>query len=107
MQNTQNAAHEAEAYDSSESDSLFGICQAAGEDLGINPFLLRVALIGLLFFSPLGMIAAYVGLGIVVAASRLLFPKPGSVEPMRDHAVAVQNEQLSQPIKQEPELIAA
>jgi phage shock protein PspC (stress-responsive transcriptional regulator) len=107
MQNAQYAAHEAENYDSSEPDSLFGICQAAGEDLGIDPFLLRVALIGLLFFSPLAMIGAYVGLGVVVGASRLLFPKPGNVEPVREPAVVVQNEQHSQPIRQEPELIAA
>ena len=76
MLNVQKNAHEASDYQSNEPDTLFGICQAAGEDLHINPFFLRVGLIGVLFFNPLLMIGAYVGLGFVVGASRVLFPKP-------------------------------
>jgi phage shock protein PspC (stress-responsive transcriptional regulator) len=76
MSNVQNIAHEASDYQSDEPDSLFGICQAAGEDLHISPFFLRVGLISVMFFNPLLMIGAYLGLGLVVGVSRVLFPKP-------------------------------
>jgi len=101
MQNVQNIAHEASDYQSSEPDSLFGICQAAGEDLRINPFFLRVGLISVLFFNPLLMLGAYVGLGLVVGASRVLFPKP-QIEAREGASV----ERPAQ-IHREPELIAA
>ena len=101
MQNVQNFAHEASEYQSNEPDSLFGICQAAGEDLHINPFFLRVGLISVLFFNPLLMLGAYVGLGLVVGASRVLFPKP-QAQGLADFSV----EQPVQ-IHREPELIAA
>jgi phage shock protein PspC (stress-responsive transcriptional regulator) len=101
MLNVQNNAHEASDYQSNEPDSLFGICQAAGEDLHINPFFLRVGLIGVLFFNPALMLAAYLGLGLVVGASRVLFPKP-----QVDARAEVSVEQSAQ-IHREPELIAA
>ena len=101
MQNVQNIAHEASYYQSNEPDSLFGICQAAGEDLHINPFFLRVGLISVLFFNPLLMIGAYLGLGLVVGASRVLFPKPQSAA-----QADVSIERTTQ-IHREPELIAA
>ena len=75
MQNAEYVAHEADDFDSNEPDSLFGICQAAGEDLRIHPFFLRVGLIALLFFGPWLAVGAYAGLGLLVGASRLLFPK--------------------------------
>ena len=78
MQTVQHVANEAQDYQLEEPQSLFGICQTAGEELGINPMLLRVGLIGILFFNPAVMVGAYVGLGAVVGGSRLLFPKPVS-----------------------------
>lgn len=101
MLNVQNIAHEASDYQSNEPDSLFGICQAAGEDLHINPFFLRVGLISVLFFNPLLMIGAYVGLGLVVGASRVLFPKTQT-----EAEVQVSLERPSQ-VHREQELIAA
>lgn len=64
-------------------DTLFGICQSAGEDIGVNPFFLRVALLVLLLISPAGMIAAYLGLGALVAITRLLYPdiRPEDLRP--------------------------
>ena len=59
----------------SNPDSLFGVCQSVGEDFGFNPFFLRLAFLGLGFFSIPASVAAYVLLGIGVAASRWLFPK--------------------------------
>lgn len=101
MSNVQNIAHEVSDYQSNEPDSLFGICQAAGDDLRINPFFLRVGLISVLFFNPLLMIGAYAGLGLVVGASRVLFPKP------RIDGPAEASVERPAQIHREPELIAA
>lgn len=75
MQDTQ-VTEAAEDVFSDEPDMLFGVFHGIGEDLGIDPFYLRVAFLGGLFFSPLAMIAAYALLGGVVALARWLFPKP-------------------------------
>lgn len=81
---------EAKQVDSYKPDTLLGICEAVGNDLGFSPNLLRVALCCLLFFSPKVMIGAYLGLGVVVLASRLIFPKPRQrkIEPVPELAVA-------------------
>lgn len=55
-------------------DTFFGICEAVGQDFGFNPLYLRLAFIAPLFFFPVQSFAAYFGLGLVVLASRLLFP---------------------------------
>lgn len=55
-------------------DTLFGVCEGLGQDLGVPPNLLRLAFAGLLFFSPLAAIGVYAGLGVLVLATRLLFP---------------------------------
>jgi phage shock protein C len=105
MQTVQHVASEAQDYQSEEPQSLFGICQAAGEDLGVNPMLLRVGLIGVLFFNPALMLGAYVGLGMVVGGSRPLFPKPGSAVqagPIMDPASA-----SALHFERKPELVAA
>jgi hypothetical protein len=102
MQTVQHVANEAQDFQLEEPQSLFGICQAAGGDLGINPMLLRIGLIGILFFNPAVMVGAYVGLGAVVGGSRLLFPKPGRViEPA--HLISTKARQF----ERERELIAA
>ncbi|MBW6528566.1 PspC domain-containing protein [Sphingomonas sp. RHCKR7] len=55
-------------------DNLFGVCAAVGEDLGFNPLWLRAAFAGALLFSLEAVLATYAALGVVVLASRLLFP---------------------------------
>ena len=105
MQNAEHVAHEANELDSNGPDSLFGICQAAGEDLRINPFFLRVGLIALLFFGPWLAIGAYVGLGLLVGASRLLFPKPREIR-IAEPALVRQPLEFVQD-ERERELIAA
>jgi phage shock protein PspC (stress-responsive transcriptional regulator) len=54
--------------------TIFGVCEAIGEDFGFNPVLLRVPLAASVLWSPVLAIGAYLGLGLVVLASRLLFP---------------------------------
>jgi len=73
MQDVQTA-NEQELTVESNPDSLFGVCQAIGEDFGFNPFFLRLGFLGIGFFSIPASIAAYALLGVGVAASRWLFP---------------------------------
>jgi phage shock protein C len=105
MQNAEYVAHEVDEFGSDEPDSLFGICQAAGEDLHINPFFLRVGLIALLFFGPWLALGAYVGLGLLVGASRLVFPKSRTAKVAELVAIKQPLEVLQ--AQREPELIAA
>jgi phage shock protein C len=58
-------------------DTFLGICEGLGEDLGINPDLFRVAMIPALFFFPVHTLAAYLGAGILVLFTRLVFPVHG------------------------------
>lgn len=67
---TQNASHSM----FSRPDTLFGVCQAIGEDFGINPDWLRIALVPVIFFAPLFALVAYVTMGVAVFASRKIFP---------------------------------
>lgn len=81
-------------------DNILGICEAVGNDLGFNPTWLRVAFLPLLFFAPKVMVGAYLALGVVVLASRLIFPKPRT-------APSVQKMERVEQAEQEPQLIAA
>ena len=57
------------------NDTILGVCEAIGEDFGFNPLWLRLAFIAPLFLQPMLTIAAYLGLGLVIAASRYFFPR--------------------------------
>ena len=109
MHDTQYAAaNEVENSELGQPERLFGICKAVGDHMGFNPIFLRIGLIGLLFFGPALMIGAYVGLGLIVGVSHLVFPKPQDAEETVEHAGIVELpahvEFHSQP---ERELIAA
>jgi phage shock protein C len=56
------------------SHTILGVCEAIGEDFGFNPTLLRVPLAAVVLWSPTWAIAAYLALGAIVLASRLLAP---------------------------------
>ena len=90
MHDTQYAANEVENSEPGQPERLFGICQAVADHLGFNPIFLRIGLIGLLFFGPALMIGAYVGLGLIVGVSHLVFPKPQDAETMAEHAGIVE-----------------
>jgi phage shock protein PspC (stress-responsive transcriptional regulator) len=55
-------------------DTFFGICEAVGQDFGFNPLWLRLAFVAPLFFFPVQTFVGYFALGLVVLASRLIFP---------------------------------
>jgi phage shock protein PspC (stress-responsive transcriptional regulator) len=55
--------------------TILGVCEALGEDFGFNPMWLRVPFAASVLFSVEMAIGAYLALGLIVLASRLLFPK--------------------------------
>jgi phage shock protein C len=55
-------------------DTFLGVFEAIGEDLGFNANWLRIPFAALLLWNPEVIVASYLGLGIVVAVSRWLFP---------------------------------
>jgi phage shock protein C len=56
--------------------TILGICEALGEDFGFNPVYLRVPLAVCLLLNPWAVVAAYAGLGVLVAFTRLVSPNP-------------------------------
>ena len=58
------------------SHTILGVCEAIGEDFGFNPTFLRVPFAASVLYSPTYAIGAYLAVGLVVLASRLLFPRP-------------------------------
>lgn len=90
MQDPQHGADENHDPFPEGPDMIFGVFQSIGEDLGVDPFYLRVAFLAGLFFSPLAVIAAYVALGAVVALSLWLFPKAPSAKPCEQADVSAE-----------------
>ena len=56
------------------NDTFLGVCEGLGQDLRINPLWFRLAFGVALLFSPAVVIATYLTLGVLVHASRRLFP---------------------------------
>jgi phage shock protein PspC (stress-responsive transcriptional regulator) len=90
-------------------DTLLGVCQALGEDLGFNPNILRIALAVPLVWMPVPMFAGYLALGLVVLASRLLFPNPRRAEAVSAEVIEapVPEPRASAPVQDREELLIA
>ena len=58
------------------SHTILGVCEGIAEDFGFNPVFLRVPFAAVVLFSPLAAIGGYLALGLLVLASRWLFPNP-------------------------------
>ena len=56
------------------NDTLLGVCEAIGHDLGFNPNFLRVPLAAGIIFAPLMMVGIYLALGIAILAVRTFVP---------------------------------
>jgi len=70
------------------NDTILGVCEAIGQDFGFNANWLRLAFIAPLFVAPVASVGAYLGLGLVVAATRLLVKdKPASEQVVEATAV--------------------
>lgn len=70
----QQSASEPQANLLMRGDTILGVCEGLGQDFGINPNWLRVVFAASFYWSPVGVIGAYLALGVLVASSRLLFP---------------------------------
>lgn len=55
-------------------DTILGVCEGLGQDFGFHPNWLRAVFALTFYWSPAGVIGAYLALGLLVAISRLLFP---------------------------------
>ena len=55
-------------------DTMLGVCAGLGEEFSFNPVFLRIAISMLVFVDLKLAIATYVGLGIALAAGRLIAP---------------------------------
>ena len=80
------------------SDTILGVCEAIGQDFGFNPMWLRLAFIVPIFFAPVVTVAAYLGLGAVVGATRLLFKDKPASEQVVDATATVVEEDEALPI---------
>lgn len=79
------------------NDTMLGVCAALGEDLGFNPNYLRVLLGSIVIFNVLWAIGAYLALGVVVGASRLLFPARRAAAVAGQSAIAEANDDAVAP----------
>src|SRR6476646_6936967 len=75
------------------SHTIFGVCEAIGDDFGFNPVLLRVPFAATVLWSPLWAIVGYLALGVVVLGSRMLFPKAKAANVHAEVEAARANEQ--------------
>jgi phage shock protein PspC (stress-responsive transcriptional regulator) len=73
--------------------TIFGVCEAIGEDFGFNPVLLRAPLAAIVLYSPLIAIGVYFALGAVVLASRVVFPQSTANSTTADLSIPAANEQ--------------
>lgn len=77
---TAEAHHTLPAADERESalpfrgDTFLGVCEAVGQDLGFHANWLRIPFAALILWNPAAIIAAYLGLGCVVATARWFYP---------------------------------
>lgn len=56
------------------SDTMFGVCEALGQDFGISANWFRVAFAAGVIFNLEYALLAYAGIGALVLVSRLVFP---------------------------------
>lgn len=61
------------------SSTFLGVCEAIGEDFGFNANYLRVPLGAIVVINVWAAVGAYLALGLIVLASRLLFPRRQAV----------------------------
>jgi phage shock protein PspC (stress-responsive transcriptional regulator) len=82
------------------NDTILGVCEALGHDLGFNPNFLRVPLGAGIIFAPMLMVGIYLALGAVVFVSRTFFPdrvqQVAAAEPA-DAVPVAHNEQVELP----------
>lgn len=80
------------------SYTFLGVCEAIGEDFGFNANYLRVPLGAIVVFNIWAALGAYVALGLIVLASRLLFPARKTARDAAQVAPAAANRDFEEKI---------
>jgi phage shock protein PspC (stress-responsive transcriptional regulator) len=75
------------------SHTILGVCEAIGEDFGFNPNFIRIPLAASVLYSPMWAAVGYLALGLVVLASRLIFPTPKRSVAKEQPELTLANEQ--------------
>jgi len=70
----------AQPFPLARDDTLFGVCQALGEDFGFNPFYLRLALGVALIWNPVAVIGGYLAAAVAITLLRLIVRDPSFAE---------------------------
>ena len=94
----QAPVHEPEPALPFRSDTILGVCEAIGQDLGIRPLFLRLAFAGLFYFNPPMVIGSYLALGAGVALARWLYPAPtaSTAQPVANPAAPIADNEDSE-----------
>jgi phage shock protein C len=86
-------------------DTMLGVCQAIGDDLGFNPTILRAAFAIPLVWSPLMAAGIYLALGAAVLVSRLVVREPRQAKAPAT-TIAENTEAAPQPLHADNESVA-
>lgn len=81
-------------------DTFLGVCEALGQDFGVHSNWFRAAFGMSLLWNPVVSISAYFGVGLIVLASRLLFPHrrlPGAGETAGEQAALAEQVETGGP----------
>ena len=84
-------------------DTMLGVCQAIGDDLGFNPTILRAAFAIPLVWSPMIAAGIYLALGLAVLVSRLVIPEPRRAKAATAEVI---EEKAPQPLHADNETVA-
>ena len=84
-------------------DTFFGVCEGLGQDLRINPNLIRIAFAVGVYLNPMLAVGLYFGLGLVVLATRMLVREP---RPAMSVAAAVTTQPASRQTEDQPDQLA-
>lgn len=55
-------------------DTMLGVCEGLGQELGIHANWFRIALLLALFWNPTAVVVGYLAIGVALAAFRWVFP---------------------------------
>ena len=75
---TQAASREPQPALPFRGDTMLGVCEGIGQDLGFNPIYLRLVFASLFYFAPAMVIGSYLALGAGLALARWLYPVPAA-----------------------------
>ena len=75
-QDSRPAIHEPQPALPFRGDTILGVCEGIGQDLGFNPLYLRLVFASVFYFDPMVVVGSYLALGAGLALARWLYPVP-------------------------------